>query len=214
MLNDQPTTTALCCPALTPASLSSQPNLTGQVSYMAGDLAASGGGSEDASTKEAEALAREADAMKRREREAVGHLGGSVVPASGAGGGGTKRKGGELAAVERETQRLKQAVPAEAVAAAAAGAGAGAGASNPEEIDLDDIEEGEAPGPTTTEDGKEIHIEGDSAFKVAPKAIPAAVFARAGFNGGGEEEEDEGESAAGGGGGGRVGALERLKGKK
>lgn len=190
MLNNQ-TTTALDCPD----TRASHPIHPSQVSYMAGDLAASGGGSEDASTKEAEALAREADAMKRKEREAVGHLGGSVVPASGAGG--TKRKGGELAAVEREAQRLKQAV-----------------ASNPEEIDLDHMEEGEgegegeAQGPTTTEDGKEIHIEGDRAFKVASKAIPAAVFARAGFNGGGEEEG----SAAGGG--ERVGALERLKGKK
>lgn len=181
---------------------------------MASDLAAGGGGSEDASTKEAEALAREADAMKRKEREAVGHLGGSVVPASGAGG--TKRKGGELAAVEREAQRLKQAVPAEAVAAAAAAASAAA-ASNPEEIDLDDMEEeeaggvGEAEGPTTTEDGKEIHVEGDRSFGVAAKAIPAAVFARAGFEGG--EEEGEGGSSSGGG-GERVGALARLKGKK
>ncbi len=199
---------------------------------MASDLVGAGGGptgAEDPSTSEAEALAREADAMRRKEREATGHLGGSMVPASGAGGvAGSKRKGGaELEALEREAKRIQSAVPAEQLAAAAAAASAAAAGSNPEEIDLDDMEEAEGEGPVAAaaagagaggEGDKEMVVEGDRTFGVAPKAIPAAVFARAGFGGGDGDEEGEGEEGGGGDGGGqqgRVGALERLRqGKK
>jgi hypothetical protein len=179
-----------------------------QVNYMASDLVGAGGGptgAEDESTTEAQALAREADAMRRKEREATGHLGGSMVPASGAGGvAGTKRKGGaELEALDREAKRIQSAVPAEQLAAASASVAA---ASNPEEIDLDDMEE--EPAAAAGGEEEEVHVEGDRNFGVKAKAIPAAVLARAGFGGGDGEDGDGVE------GGHRVGALERLRGKK